>query len=376
MKRSRETDPKSSTIPTTDSPERRHDVDWIRVMALGLLIVYHITLCFQSWASTIRFPQNEQLLEGLWPLMALINIWRIPLLFMISGMGVRFAMERRDWKQLLKDRTIRIAVPYLFGIIVLNILFAILLPVWGWNADFTIQFGHLWFLLNIFLYTLWFLGIVIYFKDKPDNPVLRFLTGIIRRPLGLLLMAVPLVIEAQLVNPVYFSSYVDSLHGWLIGLVCFVLGLAFASIRSVFWSSVVRIRWIALAVAVAAYLVRWLVFDLEDRLNGLTGLESMCWMLAIFGFGALYLNRPSRALSYLGKSVYPVYIVHLPIQFVIAYFLLPLQMSAVLKLVLLLAGTFGISFLLCELVLSQLKWIRPLFGMKLNITGGSRAEKC
>jgi hypothetical protein len=30
-------------------------------------------------------------------------------------MGVRFAMQRRDWKQLLKDRTIRILIPFIFG---------------------------------------------------------------------------------------------------------------------------------------------------------------------------------------------------------------------------------------------------------------------
>jgi len=48
--------------------------------------------------------------------MALINIWWIPIQFIISGMGVCFAMQRRDWKQLLKDRTIRILIPFIFGI--------------------------------------------------------------------------------------------------------------------------------------------------------------------------------------------------------------------------------------------------------------------
>jgi len=95
------------TMPATSALQRRHDVDWLRVMAMGLLIVYHIVLSFQPWARSIRFPQNDTLLEGIWPGMALINIWRIPLLFLVSGMGVRFAMERRDWKQLILDRTIR-----------------------------------------------------------------------------------------------------------------------------------------------------------------------------------------------------------------------------------------------------------------------------
>jgi hypothetical protein len=63
----------------------------------------------------IGFPQNAESLEGVWILMSMINVWRIPLLFLISGMGVRFAMGRRNWQQLLKDRTLRILLPLVFG---------------------------------------------------------------------------------------------------------------------------------------------------------------------------------------------------------------------------------------------------------------------
>lgn len=55
----------------------------------------------------------------------------------------------------------------------------------------------------------------------------------------------------------------------------------------------------------------------------------------------------------------------MPAQFAIAYFLLPLSASAYLKLGLLMVGTFGICILLYEYVLKRMKWVRPLFGMKL-----------
>jgi hypothetical protein len=51
-----------------------------------------------------------------------------------------------------------------------------------------------------------------------------------------------------------------------------------------------------LAAALPLYLVRLLAYNLNQQLNGLIGLESMCWMLAILGFGSLYLNKPSRRL--------------------------------------------------------------------------------
>ena len=42
-----------------------------------------------------------------------------------------------------------------------------------------------------------------------------------------------------------------------------------------------------------------------------------------------------------------------------------LTLDASAKLLLLTAGTFGVSLLLYE-VIRRLKWIRPLFGMKLS----------
>ena len=90
---------------------RRYDIDWLRVLALGLLIIYHIAVIFQPWAHYIYFIQSQRPIEIIWLLMGLINIWRIPLLFIISGMGVCFAIGRRDWKGLLKDRTKRILLP-------------------------------------------------------------------------------------------------------------------------------------------------------------------------------------------------------------------------------------------------------------------------
>jgi hypothetical protein len=368
MQSEQKASPEGPAPPATVPLPRRHDVDWLRTLALGLLIVFHIVLSFQSWAASSGFPQNEQLLEELVPFISMLAVWRIPLLFLISGMGVRFALERRNWKQLLKERTIRILIPFVFGTYILGTLFVIAPPYLGWGADYTLNFGHLWFLANIFLYVVWLLSLMVYLKNRPNNSLLRFFSKVIRWPFGLFLFSLPLMLEAWFVNPAYFALYVDTVHGWLMGLICFFLGFVFIAIQGEFWPAVARIRWSALLVASSLYLVRLLVFKLQAEPNWLTALESMSWMLAIIGFGSLYLNRPSRSLEYFSKAVYPVYIVHLPVQFTLAYLLLPLTISAYLKLALLLAGTFGLSLMLYEYALRRLKWIRPLFGMKLRQT--------
>ena len=97
------------------NPDRRHDIDWLRVIAIALLLIYHIILVFQPWAKFIGFIQSEESSEAMWIPMALINLWRIPLLLFVSGMGVCFALRRRNWKQLLLERTKRIFMPLVFG---------------------------------------------------------------------------------------------------------------------------------------------------------------------------------------------------------------------------------------------------------------------
>ena len=136
---------------------RRYDIDWLRVLALGLLIIYHAIVSFQPWGYLIAFPQNEDSLEKLWIPMGLINIWRIPILFIISGMGVRFAMGSRNWRALLKDRTIRIFVPYIFGFFFICPINLYLASIYFKEIElggYIPNPGHLWFLGNIFTYVL------------------------------------------------------------------------------------------------------------------------------------------------------------------------------------------------------------------------------
>ena len=43
--------------------DRRYDIDWLRVIAIGLLLIYHIGIAFQPWGVFIGFIQSEKPLE-------------------------------------------------------------------------------------------------------------------------------------------------------------------------------------------------------------------------------------------------------------------------------------------------------------------------
>ena len=166
-------------------------------------------------------------------------------------------------------------------------------------------------------------------------------------------------------QPEHFSAFALKAHGFFMGLVAFLTGFLFASLKDEFWQAAKRLRRKALAVALVLYLVRLFLFRLKGP-NALIAFESMSWMLAVLGYGSVYLNKPSTRLAYLSKAVYPVYILHMPIQFFLSYFVMPRSLPPIVKLLLLLVGTFAASFTIYEVVIKRARWIRPLFGMKLR----------
>jgi len=351
------------------SSSRRHDVDWIRTIAIFLLIVYHASISFQPWAEYAFFYRNDDSMEWLWTPMSMLNVWRIPILFLISGMGVAFAMRRRNTWALLKDRALRIFVPYLFGLFTIGplVLYLIIIGIYENSAYFTYEPDpmHLWFLGNIFFYVVILLPLLYLLKNRPDNLYFRGVRAILRWPLGLglFMFALPLMLETLIVDPTSFETYAETVHGFVYGLICFFIGFTAVSLQDDFWQAVRQVRWIAVAVGAVLFALRQ-VPSLEGEYPlFLHALESLSWMLAVIGFAAVYLNHPSPTLRYLRVAVYPVYIFHFPIQYGISYVLFPTALPPMLKFIILVGGTLALSFLLFEIV-KRINYLRPLFGLK------------
>ncbi len=342
--------------------ERRYDIDWLRVIAIGLLLIYHIAITFQPWGVFIGFIQNDKPLESLWIPMSMLNVWRIPLLFFVSGMGVCFAMRKRNWKQLVLERTKRILIPFLFGIFAIVPLHVLIWQKY-YNQDlsYVADPSHLWFLGNIFVYVL-VLFPVFYLMQRNDT-VVKWLNKIFKSPFALLMVAVPFVVETLLVNPEPYEMYAMTFHGFLVGLMAFFFGFSMALEGKFFWETAMKWRWLFLAIAFVLFLVRLLVFEIEGPAY-LKAFEGIIWILAVFGFGYKYLNKPSKSLSYLSQGAYPIYIVHMFFQFLAAFLILPLEISASLKLLLVVAFTTMGSFALYDLVIKRIGILRPLFGLK------------
>jgi hypothetical protein len=160
------------------------------------------------------------------------------------------------------------------------------------------------------------------------NTILQVLFA---NPFGLLLISLFFVLETILVKPEIYSLYALNFHGFAIGFIAFFFGFTFVLTGNAFWNTVLKWRWFYLSLSSILYIIRLVIFKLEAP-NYLMALESVVWIFSVLGFGYKYLNRSSKALSYLSKAAYPVYIIHMIFIFAASYFIIPQDLPPILKL--------------------------------------------
>ena len=67
---------------------RRHDIDALRALAFALVILYHVAMYYVAgWHWHIKSPHAAEWLQ--WPMRAL-NLWRMDLVFLVSGVALAF----------------------------------------------------------------------------------------------------------------------------------------------------------------------------------------------------------------------------------------------------------------------------------------------
>lgn len=343
---------------------RRYDIDWLRVIAIGLLLIYHVAIGFQPWGVMIGFITTKEPWMALWTPMAALNVWRIPLLFFVSGMGVYFAMQQRNWKELIKERTLRIWIPFVFGMFVIVPLH---LLVWRYNYNMELQYqynpGHLWFLANIFAYVLLLCPLLYFLKRNENARAMCVVKTMFSHPLSLLVVVGAFIAEVLIIKPVPYELYAMTWHGFFLGLLAFFFGFCFVLVGPAFWKMLQTWRWLFLALAIAGFGFRQFYFGMTTP-SYLLVAESQAWIFAVLAFGSKHLNRPGRALTYLSQAAYPVYIVHMAFLYLGSLLIFPLEIPVQLKFVLVLLFTVVGCFLAFEII-RRIKYLRPLFGLKM-----------
>lgn len=373
--------------------ERRYDLDWLRVMVFALLIFYHVGMFFVPWGWHIK---NNQIYEELkWP-MLFINQWRLPILFVISGMGTAFALSFRSIGQFISERNMRLGLPLIFGmlIIVPPQVYIERLADGDYNGTFleymfgfafhgvypegNISWHHLWFLPYLLIFSIILSPVFLYIRNHANSGWLdglrNMLTG---NPFMLYLFVIPLYLYESLLEP-FFPITHNLVWDWfnfISSLTLFFYGFLLITIKEAFWNATYRIRKYSLWIGIICFsglLVRWLFFEDSILVHfieaALKVINLWSWILTIFAYAAIYLNKSSKLLAYCNRAVYPFYILHQTITIILGYYLMRLEWSFFTKSLIMLTGTFFFSFLIYEFGIRRIGVLHPLFGLKSRQT--------
>ncbi|WP_395699436.1 acyltransferase family protein [Aquabacterium sp.] len=375
-------------------PPRRFDLDWLRILAFGLLILYHVGMYYVSWDWHVKSPFASATLE---PLMLASSPWRLSLLFFVSGVATAYLLRRQP-TGFVASRARRLLVPLLFGMLVIVVPQAYYevvekagyadgyLAFWqrylladphfcrGNDCLRVPTWNHLWFVPYLFVYSLllWALQ-----RTAPQG-WLRLCDGLARRlsGWGLLLWPVLLLALWRVLLVARFPATHDLVQDWYNHaqyLSMFGLGAALA-FQSAPWAALARWRWWALAGAVASYaFIAWYftvyavgraeVPDALRMCQRLIYAANQWWTIAAaLGFARRWAPTDSPLRRYLTEAVFPFYIVHQSAIIVLAEQLKPLRLPPAVEgplLVLATAAVCGASFE----AMRRVRWLRPLFGL-------------
>jgi glucans biosynthesis protein C len=376
---------------------RRSDLDWLRIIAFGLLIYFHAAVVFLP--SGIPMIQNDISSPVLQVFVVFLHQFRLALLFLISGVGVCFALKHRSSKAFAKERAERLLIPLAFGVLVLvppmvylekQFLGTYQGPFSAFYGDFFVSgvypdghlsWHHLWFLAYLYLFCLISLPLLAHLKTRPGRARLRALTRWLDSGWRLYLAVVPLLL-VEVPLRAAFPGFRDVIHDWASfshWFLIFVAGYVFASSEGLL-NRTEALRWPS--VCLAALCTAILFAEFYDPAHGFSPFAGgpvdagrylwFClvrvanvwfWLLTCLGFAGRYLRRSNRTLAYLNDAVYPLFCVHLPIIVALAYLIVPLGWPVWIKYSVITGATVCGSILAYESV-RRIAWIRPLVGLK------------
>ncbi len=208
--------------------ERQHFIDWLRVLAFGLLFLFH------SWRPFDHFPwhiKNEEQNFIFDMLTMFTHGWRMFLIFLVSGAGTWFAMRSRK-EAFVKDRIKRLVIPFLFGILFIIppqrfyewimfhdfggdfLDFLTSYPFQQLDANmgssWLLWFGHLgthiWYLPFLFVMTLFALPLFKKIQNKRFG--FSWLKNVMKSNYGVFILVLPMILVRVILKPIY-PEYTD-----------------------------------------------------------------------------------------------------------------------------------------------------------------------
>ena len=372
--------------------KRRADMDYLRVGALALLIVYHVLLVFDA-ADGWRIRSEH---AGLWAhyVTSSLTSWRMPLVFCVGGVAARFMFETMSTVQFVRDRAVKLLTAFAFAVIILvplqgyvrldnvggppqsyvHYLLNGALSAMSFHGLPIPDFAHAWFLPYLFVYSvaavmLWRTAprLCAWLQHAAERAPLWALTFTLMTWLAFVESIVaPWKSETRLLFP--------DIEAHLHFAPLFLLGVLLAK------SEVFREKLLAGRVCLSVAALTLLAVSLMLRANVLEhassdelaqfsalaarGLFGGVMLFAVTSIAAWALNKPSAALTYATDAILPVYLMHQTVLIAVGDAILMRHWPAALELLTLSSATVLIPLALYHMLVRPTAWLRMLFGLR------------
>jgi surface polysaccharide O-acyltransferase-like enzyme len=370
---------------------RLYFIDYIRVFAFLLLILFHSALPFVNYNWEVK---NEQKSEILLSIVLWFHQWRLPLLFFISGVGIYFSLKTRNILKFTLERFRRLFIPLVFAMLftipiqvyveylqkerVTGSYFEFYPSVWDFvpYPDGSITWSHMWFIVYLLTFILILIPLFSIMKIKMIEKYKDEFSIILSSK-----YLIFFIFFIQYCN--YYQFYLkypeqgSLVEDWFVfnsSIIYLILGHLLASSNK-FWNNCERYRKTSLSFAVVTSTVLFINYYLPNALPKKEGMDAQVYflldalqiwsiILTIIGFAKKYLNNSSIVLQYLNQAVFPFFIIHQTVIVAIGYWIVQLKVSILTKYLLLSICSSIIIYTLYEYVIRRTRLTRFLYGMK------------
>lgn len=304
----------------------------------------------------------------------------MPLMFLLTGLSSYLSLQKRQWREYLRERFLKLFFPLLFGVLLIvpvqtyyaekfhnnyeggylqqyKLFFTKATDLTGYNGGFTP--GHLWFLLYLLIIALLALPLMLKLKSSSGGAISFF-----NNPVKLIFL---------FIIPFIFSPILD-IAGKSLGQFTALVVIGFLMCKqNQILDTIEKYKWLYGILALSLFLVSYYIYYTEGWPSGFntiaiafTALRHLImWVsiLAILGYGKRYLNFSNKITAYLTRASFPLYIFHQTWLVFIAYYVFKVTDIFIVQFVSIMLLTFLASILTYELF-KRIPVIRFMFGIK------------
>lgn len=379
-----------------ETSARQTYLDWLRIFSIVGVLFFHSAMPYvaEDWWHIKNHETSNLLMESNY----FMHLFRMPLLFFISGTVSYFMMQRRSSMSFIGLRFRRLFIPLLVG------MFFIVPPqiymerlnngytggIWAFYKTVfnfvpypkgSFSWHHLWFIAYLFLYDILFAPLFAWMAS-PKSIALKEKLALLAKGKWIYLLMLPGIVWYALMAAKFpetndlthdYCYFVYWLFFLLAGFICITQPLLMDSLE--------RNRRFALTIGFVCLIflncLRWNKiepgeaqwpfggYSFVELFLALKAIVAWGWVLALVGYGKKYLNRKLKILDYLNQAVYPFYILHQTVIVILAYYIVQTQNESILSKYIYTVGiTFFITVGIYHLLIRPYALTRFLFGMK------------